>query len=59
MCHSYMYDHEVHPDMEIDQDIAENAIDDTRTRPGLPRVLFELTSKFRTIPCSGKLWRRF
>jgi hypothetical protein len=44
---------------KIDRDIAENAIDDTRTRPGLPCVLFELASKFHTITCFGKFGKVF
>jgi hypothetical protein len=42
---------------KINRDIAKNAIDDTvtRTRPGLPHGLFELTPKLHTIPYnSGK-----
>jgi hypothetical protein len=37
---------------DIDKDPIDNKIvpsTDTRTRPGLPRVLFELASKFHTI----------
>jgi hypothetical protein len=44
----------------IDRDIAENAIDDTQTRPGLPRVLFELALKFfvpyRVVENFGKVF---